>query len=100
MHKRKRRYFWLCVLIFVPFLCLTVIAQEEQEQTKEDNEDIFVFPSMQMEGVASASAKGHVPVVEVVYRGQPPTEEQIKSTTVSSREVITQTTKGKFLFRL
>ena len=64
------------------------------------NEELFVFPSMQMEELAQAAKedKSYVPMVEVIFRGQPPQEEKITSTTVSSREVITQTTKGKLTF--
>ncbi len=59
-----------------------------------EEQDLFVFPSMQMEGIAAASSNSHVPMVEVVYRGQPPaaTPNEVVSTTVKTSEVITTST--------
>ena len=86
--KKRRINCW--IYLIVPFIAVCCA---------KDEEEIFVFPSMQMEGLASNSASKsgeHVPLVEVIYRGQP--QVKITSTTMSSSEVITQTTRGKLNF--
>jgi hypothetical protein len=99
---RKRRHFLALVasiLITVPSIIVHSAAINEKKENNAKNDQLFVFPSMQMESI-SASRESHVPVVEVVYRGQPPSgASEVKSTTVSSREVISTSTtpKGKFL---
>ena len=104
MVRKKRRffyYYWAVLIALVPLYVNVAIAEKSKT---ENAEPIFVFPSMQMEGLDVASKDTHVPMVEIVYRGQPPVppvqEEKVTSTTISSREVITsaspQTTRGKF----
>ena len=112
MHRKKRWIFaprilhsgqkiFILFILLVPFLFVS--SSESEPSTNPDQNgvksDLFVFPSMQMESL-SASNMEHVPVVEVVYRGQPLDDGKITSTTISSSEVITQTAtsapKGKF----
>ena len=105
MHKKKRRILLVFrILILIQANVPLLNAAENLKKQKKDDENIFVFPSMQMEGIAAASRDSkHVPVVEVVYRGQPPSEKgKITSTTKSSSEVITstRTTRGKFFYLL
>ena len=116
MHKKKKRILiWLTLfLIQISVVKLTngknlnekdnkvVSGTVSEVRGQQNEEDIFVFPSMQMEGIAAASSRDgkHVPVVEVIYRGQPPSPEDhhsIKSTTISSSEVISsaRTPRGK-----
>ena len=96
LKKRRPFYYisWALIWTLVP-LC------SESADDINNNNEIFVFPSMQMEGISEKS--DHVPMVEVIYRGQPPPPEADlhTSTTSSSREVISSTTestttKGKY----
>ena len=103
----KRRNSWVILFItyvIVPFI-VAIEALEDNNLKQSDNEaeeQIFVFPSMKMEGI-SANSNSHVPQVEVNYRGQPFVETKVSTTTSSSSEVITssvqpasiQTTRGK-----
>ncbi len=103
----KRRKSWVILFItyvIVPFI-VAIEALEDNNLKQSDNEaeeQIFVFPSMKMEGI-SANSNSHVPQVEVNYRGQPFVETKVSTTTSSSSEVITssvqpasiQTTRGK-----
>lgn len=103
----KRRKSWVILFItyvIVPFI-VAIEALEDSNLKQSDNEaeeQIFVFPSMKMEGI-SANSNSHVPQVEVNYRGQPFVETKVSTTTSSSSEVITssvqpasiQTTRGK-----
>ena len=116
MHKKKKRILiWLTLfLIQISVVKLSngkdlnekdnkvVSGTVSEVRGQQNEENIFVFPSMQMEGIAAASSRGgkHVPVVEVIYRGQPPSpEDKITSTTMSSSEVISSTPRGKcFVF--
>lgn len=94
--KRRRIFHWHSIFILLGLLLNSSSAASSK---KVEDDQPFVFPSMQMEGVAVARLdKGHVPVVEVVYRGQPPEETVATSTTVSSSETITQSpnTQGKY----
>ena len=104
---KKRRFYYtswayfigILVLnsVFVP-LCTSTSASDSQNQ-----DNIFVFPSMQMDSLPANS--DHVPMVEVIYRGQPPpadhTDNVLTSTTSTSREVITTEspimTKGTYI---
>ena len=96
----KRRKSW--VITFVTCLFVPFNVAIEDLTKNEAQEQIFVFPSMKMEGI-SANSNSHVPQVEVVYRGQPKVESVVQTTTSSSSEVITssvpaasiQTTRGK-----
>ena len=113
MHRKKRWIFALRMLhsgqkifilfiLLVPFLFVSCSESESSIDTDQNGvkSDLFVFPSMQMESLSASSNMEHVPVVEVVYRGQPLVDGKITSTTISSSEVITQTAtsapKGKF----
>ena len=89
---KKRRFYYtswayfigILVLnsVFVP-LCITSTSAASDSQNQDN---IFVFPSMQMDSLPANS--DHVPMVEVIYRGQPPSpEDKITSTTMSSSEV-------------
>ena len=103
----KRRKSWVILFItyvIVPFI-VAIEALEDNNLKQSDNEaeeQIFVVPSMKMEGI-SANSNSHVPQVEVNYRGQPFVETKVSTTTSSSSEVITssvqpasiQTTRGK-----
>ena len=94
---KKRRFYYtswayfigILVLnsVFVP-LCITSTSAASDSQNQDN---IFVFPSMQMDSLPANS--DHVPIVKVIYRGQPPpdqTENNVHTrTTTSSREVIT-----------
>ena len=72
---KKRRFYYtswayfigILVLnsVFVPLCTSTASASDSQNQ-----DSIFVFPSMQMDSLPAKS--DHVPMVEVIYRGQPP----------------------------
>ena len=103
----KRRKSWVILLVacvIVPFIVAIEALEDLKESDKknEAKEQIFVFPSMKMEGI-SANSNSHVPQVEVNYRGQPFVETTVSTTTSSSSEVITssvqpasiQTTRGK-----
>ena len=91
---KKRRFYYtswayfigILVLnsVFVPLCTSTASASDSQNQ-----DSIFVFPSMQMDSLPAKS--DHVPMVEVIYRGQPPPDPDnvLTSTTSTSREVIT-----------
>ena len=92
---KRRKIFKLGKVIFIAIFVPFCVAIESSENSKHE-EQIFVFPSMEMEGISAASQEGHMPQVEVVYRGQPKVENVIStSTTSSSSEVITSTTRGK-----
>ena len=101
MYKKKKRILILFQILCVQVKLLNGEDLTEKNKNNDEDENIFVFPSMQMEGIAAASSRGgkHVPVVEVIYRGQPPSPEDqsIKSTTISSSEVISsaRTPRGK-----
>ena len=90
----KRRKIIKFGVIFIAILVPFCVAIESSENSKHE-EQIFVFPSMEMEGLSAASQGEHMPQVEVVYRGQPKVENVISTTTSSSSEVITSTTRGK-----
>ena len=100
-NKKKRR-----ILIWILFVILHInVPFSKTEELKPENknneeENIFVFPSMQMEGIAAASSRDgkHVPVVEVVYRGQPPMENKKVTKTTTSSSDKTKTTRGKFSY--
>ena len=107
---KKRRFYYtswayfigILVLnsVFVP-LCTSTAAASASDSQNQDS--IFVFPSMQMDSLPAKS--DHVPMVEVIYRGQPPpadhTDNALTSTTSTSREVITTEspimTKGTYM---
>ena len=107
---KKRRFYYtswayfigILVLnsVFVP-LCTSTAAASASDSQNQDS--IFVFPSMQMDSLPAKS--DHVPMVEVIYRGQPPpadhTDNVLTSTTSTSREVITTEspimTKGTYM---
>ena len=101
----KRRKSWVILFItyvIVPFIVAIEALEDNKQSDNEAEEQIFVFPSMKMEGI-SANSNSHVPQVEVNYRGQPFVETKVSTTTSSSSEVITssvqpasiQTTRGK-----
>ena len=100
-NKKKRR-----ILIWILFVILHInVPFSKTEELKPENknneeENIFVFPSMQMEGIAAASSRDgkHVPVVEVVYRGQPPMEDKKVTKTTTSSSDKTKATRGKFSY--
>lgn len=98
-NKKKRRILiWILFVILhinVPFSKTEELKPENKNNEEEEN--IFVFPSMQMEGIAAASSRDgkHVPVVEVVYRGQPPSEDKKVSKTTTSSSDKTKTTRDE-----
>ena len=97
MCKKKKRIFANNAILLI---ILSTVPLSVNCETQKNEENIFVFPSMQMEDFAGADLE-RAPVVEVIYRGQPPADENKQtSTTISSSEVITQTppAKGKCFY--
>ena len=88
---KKRRFYYTSWAYFIGILVLSVPLCTSTTSSDQQQQDIFVFPSMQMDSLPANS--DHVPMVEVIYRGQPPpadhTDNVLTSTTSTSREVIT-----------
>ena len=86
---KKRRFYYTSWAYFIGILVLSVPLCTSTTSSDPQQQDIFVFPSMQMDSLPAKS--DHVPMVEVIYRGQPPPDPDnvLTSTTSTSREVIT-----------
>ena len=94
---KKRRFYYTSWAYFIGILVLSDVVPLCTSTTSSDQQDIFVFPSMQMDSLPAKS--DHVPMVEVIYRGQPPPDPDnvLTSTTSTSREVISSTTESPII---